>query len=76
MCQNLMSSQEELVMSDYPCICDEMKWMIDHNEVFKIENNDWMLVWMELDRSSEKKTNIEKFGVRFSHCMFCGRKII
>lgn len=61
-------------MNDYPCDCDEMKWMMDSNEVFKKEDVGWVLVWIEFDRSS-KGTNIEKLGVRFSHCLFCGKKI-
>jgi len=51
-----------------------MKWMIDNNKVFKKDDGNWMLTWMELDRDS-KKTNIENFGVRFKHCLFCGKKI-
>ena len=51
-----------------------MKWMVDHNKVFEEEDGEWMLVWIELDRSPQG-TNIEKFGVRFSHCLFCGGKI-
>lgn len=61
-------------MSDYPCKCDEMEWMVDNNKVFKKEDGEWVLVWIELDRSPQG-TNIEKFGVRFSHCLFCGNKI-
>ena len=59
---------------DYPCQCEEMKWMIDNNKVFKKDDGSWMLTWMELDRN-DKKTNIENFGVRFKHCLFCGKKI-
>jgi len=51
-----------------------MEWMVDNNKVFKKEDGEWVLVWIELDRSSQG-TNIEKFGVRFSHCLFCGNKI-
>jgi len=61
-------------MNNYPCQCGGMRWMIDHNEVFKEEDGEWMLVWIELDRSPQG-TNIEKFGVRFNHCLFCGGKI-
>jgi len=48
--------------------------MVDHNEVFKKEDGEWVLVWVELDRSPNG-TNIERFGVRFRHCLFCGGKI-
>jgi len=58
---------------NYPCNCKGMKWMMDNNEVFKNESK-WMLTWIELDRDG-KDTNIERFGVRFSHCLFCGKKI-
>ena len=61
-------------MSNYPCICEEMKWMIDNNKVFKKEDGDWILAWIELDRDG-KNTNIENFGVRFKYCLFCGKKI-
>lgn len=60
-------------MIDYPCDCKEMEWMMDNNEVFKNENK-WMLTWIELDRDG-KNTNIEEFGVRIHHCLFCGKKI-
>lgn len=58
----------------YPCQCEEMKWMVDNNKVFKKENGSWMLTWMELDRDG-KTVNIENFGVRFKNCLFCGKKI-
>lgn len=60
---------------DYPCECDEMKWMVDNNKVFKYKDNGWMLTWIELDKS-KKGVNIEKFGVRINYCMFCGNKAI
>lgn len=58
---------------NYPCNCEGMKWMMDNNEVFKNKSK-WMLTWVELDRDG-KDTNIEKFGVRFKYCLFCGKKI-
>lgn len=58
---------------NYPCNCEEMEWMMDNNEVFKNESK-WMLTWTELDRDG-KDTNIERFGVRFKYCLFCGKKI-
>lgn len=61
-------------MKEYPCVCEEMKWMVDNNRVFKKENGSWMLTWMELDRDG-KTINIENFGVRFKNCLFCGKKI-
>ena len=61
-------------MKEYPCVCEEMKWMVDNNRVFKKENGGWMLTWIELDRDV-KGTNIENFGVRFKYCLFCGKKI-
>lgn len=61
-------------MNNYPCQCNEMKWMIDNNKAFKKDGGNWMLTWMELDRDG-KKTNIENFGVRFGYCLFCGKKI-
>lgn len=61
-------------MNNYPCQCEGMKWMVDHNEVFKKEDGEWVLAWIELDRSPQG-TNIERFGIRFSHCLFCGERI-
>jgi len=58
----------------YPCDCEDMKWMVDTNDVFKYENNNWLLTWMELDKTN-KGTNIEKFGVKFDYCIFCGKRI-
>jgi len=48
--------------------------MIDHNAVFIKEDDHWILSWMGLDKTN-KGTNIERFGVKFHNCMFCGRKI-
>jgi len=58
----------------YPCDCKDMKWMVDTNDVFKYEDGMWLLAWIELDKTG-KGTNIEKFGVKFNHCIFCGKKI-
>jgi hypothetical protein len=58
----------------YPCDCADMKWMINNNKVFKKEDGQWILSWIELDKTGAG-IYIEKFGVRFDHCMFCGRKI-
>lgn len=58
----------------YPCSCPDMRWMLDNNKVFQKENGHWMLTWIELDKH-EKGTNIEKFGVKISHCIFCGKEI-
>lgn len=59
---------------EYPCDCSDMKWMIDHNDVFVKEDDFWILKWIELDRT-KKGTNIGRFGVKFKYCMFCGKKI-
>ena len=61
-------------MTEYPCNCKNMRWMVDHNRVFKKENGSWMLTWIELDRNG-KNTNIENFGVKIKYCIFCGKKI-
>jgi hypothetical protein len=59
---------------EYPCDCSAMKWMIDHNDVFRKEESHWIMAWMELDKT-KKGTNIERFGVKFDYCIFCGKKI-
>jgi hypothetical protein len=59
---------------DYPCDCPEMKWMIDRNDVFRKEEGHWILAWIELDKT-DKGTNIERLGVKFHNCIFCGKKI-
>ncbi len=58
----------------YPCGCEGMRWMMDNNKVFEKENGRWVLAWIELDKH-DKGTNIERFGVRFDNCLFCGKKI-
>jgi hypothetical protein len=58
----------------YPCDCVDMKWMMDNNNVFRKESHNWILAWTELD-STDKGTNIEKFGVKFNYCLFCGKRI-
>lgn len=58
----------------YPCDCPAMKWMVDTNNVFRKDGDNWILSWVELDRT-KKGTNIERFGVKFEYCMFCGSKI-
>ncbi len=62
------------VYEDYPCWCPDMRWMVDNNEVFVEENGRWVLKWVELDKT-DKGTNIETFGVKFNHCLFCGKRI-
>ena len=48
---------------NYPCECEDMRWMIDNNRVFKRHvNGKWVLSWIELDKH-DKGTNIERFGV-------------
>jgi len=64
----------DIILMEYPCDCPGMKWMIDHNNVFRKEEGHWILVWMELDKT-EKGTNIERFGMKFEYCIFCGKKI-
>jgi len=64
----------DIILMEYPCDCPGMKWMIDHNSVFRKEEGHWILVWMELDKT-EKGTNIERFGMKFEYCIFCGKKI-
>jgi len=58
----------------YPCDCKDMRWMVDNNEVFKTHNDFWILQWIELDKDNGK-TNIERLGVKFKYCLFCGKKI-
>lgn len=58
----------------YPCDCEDMRWMVDNNKVFKKEDGMWFLSWIELDRSV-RNTQIERFGVKFDYCLFCGKKI-
>ena len=68
-----MVSKERQLM--YPCDCLDMKWMIDNNKVFERHGSGkWVLSWIELDKH-DKGTNIERFGVRFDNCLFCGKKI-
>ena len=64
----------DFILMDYPCDCEDMKWMVDNNKVFVKEKNIWVLSWIELDKT-DKGTNIEKFGVKFDFCLFCGKKI-
>jgi len=58
----------------YPCDCEDMKWMMETNKVFRYEDGNWLLAWIELDKTN-KGTNIEKFGVKFDYCIFCGKRI-
>jgi hypothetical protein len=60
---------------NYPCNCKDMKWMMDHNKVFKKSENRWLLTWIELDKEDKKGINIEQLGVVINHCIFCGNKI-
>lgn len=48
--------------------------MVDNNKVFKKEDGMWFLSWIELERSG-RNTQIERFGVKFDYCLFCGKKI-
>lgn len=59
---------------EYPCNCPDMKYMMDNNDVFRKEDTHWILVWVELDKT-DKGTNIERYGIKFHNCMFCGKKI-
>lgn len=61
-------------LKDYPCSCKSMRWMVDHNKVFKKQGDGWFLTWIELDRNG-KGINIENFAVKIDYCLFCGRKI-
>lgn len=58
----------------YPCDCEDMRWMVDNNKVFKKEDGMWFLSWMELSGAG-KDMHIERFGVKFDYCLFCGKKI-
>lgn len=58
----------------YPCDCADMKWMIDNNKVFSQEDGEWILGWIELDKT-KSGMNIERLGVRFNYCLFCGKRI-
>jgi len=62
-------------MHKYPCKCQDMKWMVDHNTVFKHSDGRWMLTWVEFDKEKQKGINIDRFGVVVHYCMFCGNKI-
>lgn len=61
-------------MTEYPCNCSDMRWMIDNNKVFKREDGNWILYWIELDKT-DKGANIERFGIKFNYCLFCGKRI-
>ncbi len=58
----------------YPCDCDEMVWMMGNYDLFGEQGGSWVVVWTELDKT-DSGTNIERFGVRFSHCLFCGKAL-
>ena len=62
------------ILMDYPCDCPGMKWMMDNNDKFKYEGGHWVDTWIELDKT-DKGTNIERFGVKFNYCEFCGKKV-
>jgi len=62
------------VLMEYPCDCSDMRYMMDRNDVFRKENGHWILAWIELDKT-DKGTNIERFGMKFEYCIFCGKKI-
>lgn len=64
----------DIILMEYPCNCSGMKWMIDRNKVFQEQDGKWVLSWIELDKT-KKGINIERFGVKFEYCMFCGKKI-
>jgi len=57
-----------------PCDCEGMEWMMNNNKVFQQLDNHWILTWLELDKT-DNGTNIENLGVKFSHCLFCGKQI-
>lgn len=59
----------------YPCNCKDMRWMIDHNKVFKNEDGIWVLSWMELNKNKDGTINTPQYGVKFNYCMFCGKGI-
>lgn len=61
-------------MKDYPCDCEGMKWLVDNYDVVQYLDGKWVLAWIELDKT-KKGTNIERFGVKFTHCLFCGKRI-
>jgi len=60
---------------EYPCNCNDMRWMVNNNRVFKKADGRWLLTWIELDKENKRGINIENFGVVIHHCMFCGNKI-
>jgi len=60
---------------EYPCDCEDMHWMVDHNKVFQNENGIWVLSWIELDKNKDGTVNIPIYGVKFNYCMFCGKGI-
>jgi hypothetical protein len=64
-----------VVSSNYPCNCENMVWMINNSDIFKFQDSAWVLHWIELDKGKDGTTSIERFGVRFQYCMFCGRSI-
>jgi len=59
---------------EYPCNCEDMRWMIDNNKVFKKDEDIWVLSWIELDKTNSG-VNVTPLGVKFKYCLFCGKGI-
>jgi len=58
----------------YPCDCPNMKWLMDNNKVFQLNEGRWMLTWVELDKE-KSHTNVTPYGIAIYYCNFCGKKI-
>jgi hypothetical protein len=51
-------------------------WSEDKGLQFKFDGviNRWVMMWVSLDKTN-KGINIERFGVKFNYCMFCGKEV-
>lgn len=59
----------------YPCACDDMKWLVDNNDVFVHIDGHWLVKWTEFDRVGIK-SNIQVLSIRMYYCVFCGKKLL
>jgi hypothetical protein len=59
----------------YPCNCPDMKWIIDNYSVFQKQEGDWVLSWVEVDKERKDSTYLQRFGIKFDYCIFCGERI-
>lgn len=59
---------------EYPCTCNDMKWVIDNNKLFEYVDPYWLITWIELDKD-DKGTNVQRFGLKLNYCPFCGKSL-